>query len=90
MEPNAILGILVPVVMFVSYFWLRTRMIGMFSKLWKVSFVAGIISLFLSGFLMAILNVSRNLSETEGITLPSTRRGITPVFFYSSLIAPAG
>ena len=55
MEPNAISYILVPAVMFVSDFWLRTRMIGMFSKLWKVSFVAGIISLFLSGFLMAIL-----------------------------------
>ena len=54
-KPNAIIGILVPVFMFVCYFWLRTRMIGMFSKLWKVSFVAGIISLFLSGFLMAIL-----------------------------------
>lgn len=36
-------------VVLVSYFWLRKRMIGMFSKLWKVSFVAGLLSLMISG-----------------------------------------
>lgn len=66
-EPNAISYILVPIAMFVCYFWLRTRMIGMFNKLWKVSFVAGIIALFVGGFLAAIFDTTPKRSDLEAV-----------------------
>ncbi|OIO27456.1 MAG: hypothetical protein AUJ60_09050 [Nitrospirae bacterium CG1_02_44_142] len=54
-QPSLFTNILGLVTLFISYYWLRTRMTGMFSKLWKVSFVAGIIASFMSGLVTAIL-----------------------------------
>jgi len=47
-HPSGIEAILQPVALFTSYFWLRNKLIGRFSKLWKVSFVAGFLSLFVA------------------------------------------
>lgn len=47
-RPSGIESILQSVALFASYFWLRNKLIGKLSRLWKVSFVAGFLSLFVA------------------------------------------
>lgn len=54
-KPNAFSGAVMLILPFAIYFGLRTRMIGFFSKLWKASFVAGLIALLSSSFIVGFL-----------------------------------